>query len=122
MERFLPSEVQSTPSDVKKVPRLPSVPASLRAAMIALPLFLSCNKEDGAHDSDGDGLTDAAEVMLGTDPNKADSDDDGCTDLEEYKNKTNPQDPNDCYGSDETAETDVDTDADTDSDTHNYSD
>jgi len=34
-------------------------------------------------DSDGDGLDDAAELLLGTNPNLADSDSDGLTDLEE---------------------------------------
>ena len=44
-------------------------------------------------DSDGDGLTDAEEVALGTDPNDADSDDDGLSDGEEVALGTDPNDP-----------------------------
>jgi hypothetical protein len=41
-------------------------------------------------DSDTDGLTNAEEFVLGTDPNNADSDDDGLTDAEEIAAGTNP--------------------------------
>lgn len=41
-------------------------------------------------DSDGDGLTDATEVQLGTDPNKPDSDGDGLTDGGEVTLGTHP--------------------------------
>jgi len=41
-------------------------------------------------DSDGDGLTDAEETELGTDPNKADTDDDGRTDKEEVDGESDP--------------------------------
>ncbi|HKJ45986.1 MAG TPA: OmpA family protein [Balneolales bacterium] len=42
-------------------------------------------------DTDGDGLTDAQEIKLGTNPNKADTDGDGLTDGQEVnKYKTNP--------------------------------
>ena len=45
-------------------------------------------------DSDGDGLTDAEELVLGTDPNNADSDFDGLTDWAEVKiYKTDPLNP-----------------------------
>jgi hypothetical protein len=45
-------------------------------------------------DTDHDGLTDAEEIKLGTDPAKADSDDDGLLDNEEIKiYKTNPLNP-----------------------------
>ncbi|MDC0742432.1 MopE-related protein [Polyangium mundeleinium] len=41
-----------------------------------------CNgvTDEGCADTDGDGLTDAEEVLLGTDPNDADTDDDGVPD------------------------------------------
>jgi hypothetical protein len=41
-------------------------------------------------DTDGDGLTDAEEAALGTDPNLADSDGDGFTDGQEVAAKTDP--------------------------------
>ena len=41
-------------------------------------------------DSDGDGLTDAREERLGTDPNNADTDDDGLPDGLEVSTKTDP--------------------------------
>ncbi len=41
-------------------------------------------------DSDGDGLTDAEEVELGTDPESADGDDDGADDPDEIDAGTNP--------------------------------
>lgn len=48
----------------------------------------------GPNDSDDDGLTNAAEARIGTNPNKADTDDDGLTDAEEvniyHTNPTNP--------------------------------
>jgi len=46
-------------------------------------------------DSDGDGLTDAEEAVLGTDPNLADSDEDGMPDAWEVKWGLNPLDPAD---------------------------
>ncbi len=45
-------------------------------------------------DSDGDGLTDAEEATLGTDPAKSDTDDDGLNDREEVQiYRTNPLNP-----------------------------
>jgi hypothetical protein len=41
-------------------------------------------------DSDGDGLTDAEELELGTNPNNPDSDGDGWSDGEEVDGNTNP--------------------------------
>ena len=46
-------------------------------------------------DSDGDGLTDAEEYILGTDPTLADSDEDGMPDAWEVKWGLNPLDPAD---------------------------
>ena len=45
-----------------------------------------------AGDTDADGLTDAEEATLGTDPNNADSDGDGLLDGEEVANGTDPTD------------------------------
>lgn len=52
-----------------------------------------CTPDDP--DTDGDGLTDAEEADLGTDPAKADTDGDGITDGDEVKNGTDPLDPKD---------------------------
>lgn len=41
-------------------------------------------------DSDQDGLTDAQELALGTNPFSSDSDSDGLTDLEEVQQGLNP--------------------------------
>ncbi len=52
----------------------------------------------GAQDSDGDGLTDAEELILGTDPHNPDTDGDGLTDGEEVKiYKTDPLNPDTDY-------------------------
>jgi len=52
----------------------------------------------GALDSDGDGLSDAEEAALGTDPNNPDTDGDGLTDGEEVKTyKTDPLNPDTDY-------------------------
>lgn len=49
----------------------------------------------GSGDPDNDGLTNAEEQDLGTDPNDADSDDDGITDGGEDDQGTDPNDPED---------------------------
>jgi hypothetical protein len=56
------------------------------------PDYLDPNDTDGPNaDPDGDGLTNAQEAKLGTDPNKADTDSDGLTDGVEVNNtKTDP--------------------------------
>ena len=46
-------------------------------------------------DSDGDGLTDAEEAELGTDPNNPDSDGDGYEDGVEFDGNTDPTNAND---------------------------
>ena len=59
------------------------------------------NDDGGAVDTDGDGLTDGQEMVLGTDPNDADSDDDGLPDGREPNpsadtdrdGAVNPRDP-----------------------------
>ncbi|MBU4201135.1 MAG: OmpA family protein [Verrucomicrobia bacterium] len=52
----------------------------------------------GAVDSDGDGLTDAEELALGTDPHNPDTDGDGLMDGEEVKKyKTDPLNPDTDY-------------------------
>jgi uncharacterized protein YjbI with pentapeptide repeats len=48
---------------------------------------------DPSGDEDGDGLTNAEEQTLGTDPTKADSDGDGVGDYREIKDGTDPKNP-----------------------------
>ncbi|MDP3703837.1 MAG: FG-GAP-like repeat-containing protein, partial [Candidatus Omnitrophota bacterium] len=55
---------------------------------IALVIF---DLPDPAGDSDGDGLTDGAEVALGTDPNRADTDGDGVSDNDEVTLGSDPK-------------------------------
>ena len=51
---------------------------------------VSITVEDTREDSDGDGLSDAKEAELGTDPNNADSDGDGINDGDEVALGTDP--------------------------------
>jgi hypothetical protein len=46
--------------------------------------------DDRSVDTDGDGLTDQAELVIGTDPHKADSDGDGVNDATEVRSGQNP--------------------------------
>jgi thiol-disulfide isomerase/thioredoxin len=70
------------------------LPASLSLmALLTMGCFLKKDKGDDGTDSDGDGLSDAEELALGTDPYDADSDGDGQTDGEEVANGTSPTNP-----------------------------
>lgn len=53
---------------------------------------------DSGGDHDGDGLTNAQEYQIGTDPTKQDTDDDGVSDGAEIVARTNPLDPSDGDG------------------------
>ncbi|MEA1784603.1 gliding motility-associated C-terminal domain-containing protein [Arenibacter sp. GZD96] len=53
---------------------------------------LTISVTDCIVDSDGDGLTDGEEAVLGTDPNNPDTDGDGISDGDEVLNGTNPLD------------------------------
>ena len=91
------SKTQTPPATVAPVPEVPAVvPASVTpAATNTIPVQATTTVvTDATKDSDGDGLTDAEEKVLGTDPNKADSDGDGLTDWAEVKiYHTNPLNP-----------------------------
>ena len=64
---------------------------SSKLALVAAVFALVACGADGP-DTDGDGLSDAEEAELGTDPEEADSDDDGLTDGEEIDLGTDPLD------------------------------
>ena len=55
--------------------------------------FLHTDPNEPDDDTDSDGLPDAAELRIGSDPNAADTDCDGLGDLEEYILGTNPLQP-----------------------------
>ncbi len=59
----------------------------------ATPLAAHNNRAEIVFDSDGDGLTDANELVHGTDPLQADTDKDGLADGEEVTNGHDPRDP-----------------------------
>jgi thiol-disulfide isomerase/thioredoxin len=66
--------------------------------LLCLPLllcFAACASADPDLDSDGDGLTDAIEAELGTDPALSDSDGDGYEDGDEQQAGSDPTDPDD---------------------------
>ncbi len=68
------------------------------AVLLVFCLFLwNCpdKSEPADLDTDGDGLFDAEEAELGTDPNLVDSDGDTYTDYDEQVEGTNPLDPDD---------------------------
>ena len=63
------------------------------------------NSNPNVADSDGDGIRDDEEVLPGVDgfitnPNLADSDNDGGSDPDEIENGSDPNDPNDLFGGD----------------------
>ena len=73
----------------------------MRAPLLLLPLAFACSPAavdapwGDEMDSDGDGLNDALEVELGTDPDAADSDGDGFTDADEFDQGSSPTDGTD---------------------------
>lgn len=75
-----------------------AIRALLHAAVVGLALCAcgaDANNDAGTTgrsltDSDGDGLTDAEEVELGTDPDSADTDGDGVDDGDEVEGRTDP--------------------------------
>ena len=69
---------------------------SIKATMFQIAALTEAAE---ATDTDNDGLTDARETALGTDPNDADSDDDGLTDGAEVN--THMTDPNDADSDDD---------------------
>ena len=92
---FIPltAPVTTTPPNTNVPPPTPVLPLPL---VVPTTTTLNAVTSTPAQtvDSDGDGLSDAREVELGTDPNKADTDGDGLSDGDEVlKYGTNPLNP-----------------------------
>ena len=79
---------------IEKAAELAPIPDSVLAGMSLDEIEAVVNFEL-APDSDGDGLSDLREDLIGTDPSNPDSDGDGVSDGEEYANGLDPLDPND---------------------------
>lgn len=97
------------------------VVTNLNARPFSEALYVEGDVRDGANptlaagivDSDGDGLTDQLEELIGTDPQRQDTDGDGFSDLLEYQLRTSGFDPLDPTDADCVADIDrVDTDGD----------
>jgi hypothetical protein len=89
-----PSVPATTPSPAEKASSSPETgtePVESTASTIPEAQATSTAPAiSGIIDSDGDGLSNAEEVLLGTDPAKSDSDGDGYTDFAELFNLYNP--------------------------------
>ncbi len=75
----LPDGLSNEVEDGQIIPNTPIVPSTTTTKALVI-----------SADSDGDGLTDLEEVVIGTDPMSGDSDGDGYSDLSELKNLYNP--------------------------------
>lgn len=72
-----------------------SIPAAAREARRGAHGLVASHQQDyPVSDADGDGLTDAEEEAIGTDPNNPDTDGDGFLDGEEVDCGSDPLDPN----------------------------
>lgn len=63
------------------------------SSVVCLGPWAACTVEDIAVDTDGDGLNDALEIAMGSDPEDTDTDDDGLLDGEEVALGTSLSDP-----------------------------
>ncbi len=78
-----------------------SLAPSLIRLLVVAPLFIACGAADvdapfgDEMDSDQDGIDDATEFELGTDPERSDTDGDGFSDNEEINQGSDPTDGND---------------------------
>jgi hypothetical protein len=95
-----PAAVLNTAPGATGTPVTPP-PQPAPAAATGTPATVPPPSTSVAPDSDGDGLTDAQEAVLGTNPNSPDSDNDGLTDYQEVciygTNPLNPDTDGDSY-------------------------
>lgn len=115
--------------DIKKPANALTLPAALSPQIQGLvgglfdkaigTIFQQFPKVEGLPDTDGDGVNDASEIVLGTDPNKQDSNNNGVSDRQELSAKLGDERDSDADGLADSVETLFGTDptkADTDSD------
>ena len=96
-----PAAVLNTAPGATGTPAAPHAPAVAPEAGTSTPTVSSTTTSAASVDSDGDGLTNAEEATLGTNPNNPDTDGDGLTDYQEVciygTNPLNPDTDGDSY-------------------------
>lgn len=115
--------------DITRPPKAVTLPAALAPQIQGFVgglfdkalgmIFQDFPKVDGLPDTDGDGVNDASEIVLGTDPTKVDSNGNGVSDKQELSAKLGDERDADSDGLSDSVETLFGTDpkkADTDSD------
>ncbi len=95
------TEIPTPPAPEPFTPSVPEPIEPVAPPPVSEPVVPPPTPPAVSPDSDGDGLSDAAEAQLGTNPDLIDSDNDGLTDFEEiniyHTNPSNPDTDGDKY-------------------------